>query len=377
MPDCRQPEAAWVRFSGRRSEKASMPGSTLALMTTARAHAEAHGARTPVLAPLDQMLLGPAPQISVAELHRAGFRVVPWTTNRPATMRKLIALGIDGIISDRPDLLQTVIKEEATAQPSKAASFAAFDVAGHRGARGLRPENTLPAFEAGLDHLVTALETDIGITRDGVPLVWHEQFLDPRSCRRADGKPYTLKHRVYIRDTTLAEAQSSFICDKLHRVRFPHQTNDLSRSPVAVAFASTEHLISPYVPTHVEQIFRFVRFYADYYRTGPGKSHPEAAARAANAERVSFNIETKILPLPNDPEGVPVADLPVPRPGKDPSTNHTVSPQAFVTALARAVERNGMEARTRVLSFDFRILRLVEEQFPKIPTYYLIESPLP
>ena len=43
--------------------------------------------------------------------------------------------------------------------------------------------------------------------------------------------------------------------------------NDLALSPVAVAFAKHEHLISPYVHTYAEQLFRFVHFYADYYST--------------------------------------------------------------------------------------------------------------
>jgi len=347
----------------------------LALMTAARAHAEAHGAPTPVFAPLDSTLLGANPPIQISELHQAGFRVIPWTTNRATTMRKLIALRVEGMISDRPDILQSVLREEAAAHPHDAAYFAVFEATGHRGARGLRPENTLPAFEAALDHLVTSVETDIGITHDRVPLLWHEQFLDPRSCRRADNTRYSIKNRVYLRDITSAEAQSTFICDKLQRLRFPNQTNDLALSPVAVAFAAEEHLISPYAPTHVEQLFRFTRFYADYYRTGPGTQHPEAAARAAHAERVCFNIETKILPWPNDPESVPVAKLPVPRPGAEPTTNHTADPQTFVTTLSEVIRRNGMETRTRILSFDFRILQLVEEQLPAVPTFYLTESP--
>lgn len=351
-----------------------MPGSRyLALMTAARAHAKAYGARTPVLAPEVATLAGHRPPVNVAELHDAGFRVTPWTVNNARQMRALMALRVDGIISDRPDLLQKILKAEAAANPSKATYFAAFDVTGHRGARGLRPENTLPAFEAGLDHLVTSLETDIGITADRVALIWHDQFLDPRSCRRADGTRYTLRDRVYIRDISLAEAQGTFICDKLHRIRFPMQTNDLALSPVSVAFAAHERLISPYVPTHVDQLFRFTDFYAGYYLTGAGSSHSEAAVRAANAQNVCFSIETKILPLPNDPPGSTAADLPLPAHGAS-TTNHTADPQTFVTTLGEAIQRNHLEDRARVLSFDFRILRLVEEQFPKIGTCYLVES---
>jgi glycerophosphoryl diester phosphodiesterase len=349
----------------------------LGLMTAAAAHAKAHGAPTPTLSPVDATVLGPTPSVHVAKLHEAGFKVVPWTTNDPAKMRALIDLRVDGIISDRPDILQSVLKEQAAAHPAAAAYFAAFDVSAHRGGRGLRPENTLPSFENGLDHLSTTLETDTGVTRDHVSLIWHDQFLNPESCRRADGAPYTRDTRVYTRDLTLAEAQSTYICDKLHHgpsygnARYDDQRNDLALSPVAVAFARQEQLINPYVPTYVEQLFRFTRFYAEYYTTGPGKTHPDAAARAANAAKVRFNLETKITPFPEDPAGPPPS-LPE---HTEPTTNHTFDPQTFVTTLCGAIMRNHMESRTEVQSFDFRTLILIEEQFPKIPTYYLTGPP--
>ncbi len=128
---------------------------------------------------------------------------------------------------------------------------------------------------------------------------------------------------------------------------------------------------TPYVPTYAEQLFRFASFYADYYSKGPGKSHPDAAARAANAAKVRFNLETKISPLPNDPVG-PSAPL---KPGAEPATNHTVDPQAFVDALCGAIVHAHMESRAEVQSFDFRTLVLVEEQHPNIPTYYLTGAP--
>jgi glycerophosphoryl diester phosphodiesterase len=344
----------------------------LGLLTAANAHAKAHNAQTPVLSPVDATLLGPNPAVNVAELHKAGFRIIPWTTDDPAKMRALIDLRVDGIISDYPDRLQQVLAEEKAAHPEAAAYFATFVVSAHRGGRGLRPENTLPSFENGLDHLATELETDTGVTTDHVSLIWHDQFLNPESCRRADGAPYTLENRVYTRDISLAEAQSTFICDKLH-AQFPEQKNDLGLSPVAVAFAAQEHLISPYVPTHADQLMRFSRFYADYYTRGPGKSHPDAAARAANARKVRFNLETKILPLPNDPIGAP--NPPLTSGHAEPTTNHTVDPQTFVTTLCGAITRNHMESQAEVQSFDFRTLILVEEQFPKIPTYYLTGDP--
>jgi glycerophosphoryl diester phosphodiesterase len=341
------------------------PNPFTGLMAAAKAHAAAHGAVVPALSPVDASLLVTNPKVDVARLHAISIRVVPWTTNDPAKMRAIIDLGVDGLISDRPDLLQAALAEARKTNPNIPEDF---DVEGHRGGRGLRPENTLPAFEAGLDNLITSIETDTGVTRDGQSIIWHDQFLNPESCRRADGKPYDYANAVYHRDQTLAQAQATFICDKLHTAKFPDQRNDLALSPVAVAFAKRERLISPYVPTYVEQLFRFAAFYADYYMTGPGRNTPGAAQRAANAARVHFNLETKILPLP-DGHGAK------PRGNEEPTANNTVDPETFVATLCGAIARHHMEGRADVQSFDFRTLQLVEERYPKIPTYYLTGDP--
>jgi glycerophosphoryl diester phosphodiesterase len=244
----------------------------LVLMEKAAAHAETHHAIKPALSPVDSTVLNGS--VPVADLRSKGFKVVPWTTNDPEKMRAIIRLGVDGLISDRPDLLQAALTEERRATPEAATKLKNFDVQGHRGGRGLRPENTLPAFEAGLDNLIDTIETDTGVTTDGVSLIWHDQFLNPQSCRKTDGSAYTLESRVYIRDISMKDAQAKFICDKLHFG--PDQKNDLELSPVAVAFAKKEHLISPYVPTYAEQLFRFAEFYSEYYRSGLGKTNPHA-----------------------------------------------------------------------------------------------------
>lgn len=331
----------------------------LQLMEKAGEHAKQHGAVMPVLSPIDVTVLKGA--VPVKELQAKSFKVVPWTTNEPEKMRTQIRMGVDGLITDRPDLLQQVLKEEREAAKTaeERERLARFDVTAHRGGRGLRPENTLPSFESGLDQLVTTLETDTGVTTDGVSLIWHDQFLNPESCRRTDGAAYTLENRVFIKDISSVDAQKTFVCDKLHFGA--EQKNDLALSPVSVAFAKKEGLMSPYVPTYAAQLFRFVNFYVEYYRTGAGKSDAHAKERAANAERARFNIETKIMP-----EGVATDEA---------HRNHTVGPQAFVDALCGAIEKNKMESRAEVQSFDFRTLLLVEEQHPKIPTYYLTGDP--
>jgi glycerophosphoryl diester phosphodiesterase len=339
------------------------------LMAKAAAHASTHGAAMrPALSPVDATVLNGI--VPVAELRRDGFRIVPWTTNNPEKMRAIIRLGVDGLISDRPDLLQQVLVEERASSPENKQRLQSFNVSGHRGARGLRPENTLPAFEAGLDNLIDTIETDTGVTTDRVSLIWHDQFLNPQSCRRADGAPYTMENRVFIRDISMHDAQVTFICDKLHFG--PDQKNDLALSPVAVAFAAQEHLISPYVPTYVEQLFRFAAFYAEYYRIGLGKATAHARERAAAAERVHFNLETKILPENLASAAAANPNIKVP---PEMLENHTVGPQLFVDTLCGAINRNKMQARADVQSFDFRTLLLVQEQYPDIQTYYLTEGP--
>ena len=354
------------------SQEASPMNPYVKLMQQAWQHAQAHGAVVrPVLSPVDSSVL--SKQVPISELQAQGFRIVPWTTNDPEKMRAIIRMGANGLISDRPDLLQRVLAEERAAATTNTQRHYLddFDVAAHRGGRGLRPENTLPSFESGMDNLVTTLETDTGVTTDRVSLIWHDQFLNPESCRRADGTPYTMENRVYIRDISMPEAQKMFICDKLHSAAFPDQKNDLALSPAAVAFAAVEHMPSPYAPTNAEQLFRFTRFYAEYYRAGAGKSHPDAAKRAATGDKIRFNLETKILP---DRLPAALAGHQEPNAPADLYKNHTVAPQFFVDALTGAIKRQHMESRSEIQSFDFRTLILVEEQHPELPTYYLTNN---
>ncbi len=63
-----------------------------------------------------------------------------------------------------------------------------FDLQGHRGARGLRPENTLAAFAHALSIGVTTLELDTAVTLDGVVVVSHDSELNPDITRDASGR---------------------------------------------------------------------------------------------------------------------------------------------------------------------------------------------
>jgi glycerophosphoryl diester phosphodiesterase len=223
-------------------------------------------------------------------------------------------------------------------------------------------ENTLPAYEQALDLGITTIEMDTGVTADKVSSVWHDQFLNPRSCRRVDGLQYGKENQIYFSDVRMAELQKNFICDKTYFS--PEQKNDRSLSPVAVAFSKQQGMPDPYSPVSLDEVFRFVRFYEEYYRSGQGSRRPEAGLRVSSAQRIRFDIETKLIPdfLPKDfshPTSVYR------------TTNHTAAPSDFVEVILKTIRRNKMENRCEVESFDFRTLRLIEETAPEIPTYYL------
>ncbi len=62
-----------------------------------------------------------------------------------------------------------------------------IDIVGHRGARGLFPENTLEGFRAAFDLGVRRFELDVGLTADGVPVVTHDLRLNPAIARDPAG----------------------------------------------------------------------------------------------------------------------------------------------------------------------------------------------
>lgn len=361
----------------------------LRIMNAVRANAFARGGtKTPVFSPYYVELKFPgsdpnahyargsntpadlAPATSsihdVALLRAAGFPVVPYTVNDKPTMLQLMAQKVTGLISDRPDLLLEAITEfdaDANGTPGDYLGAdglpdgAKFDFQGHRGSRNLRPENTLPAMEAALDNWVTTLETDSGISADGVPLLSHDPYIEAAKCRRADGTAYEAANQVLIKDLSAAQIQSDFICDKLFRG--PSQLNDPSLSPAALRFVERGGIPNLYAMPTVQQLYDFVSFYQRYYTLGAGRSHPQAEKRAATAAKVRFNVETKINPRSDtDAHGNVYRE-------------RTVGPVPMAQRLLRVVSRNGMQERTDIQSFDFRTLLWVQEHAPAIRTVFL------
>ncbi|HCT79414.1 MAG TPA: hypothetical protein DGG94_05030 [Micromonosporaceae bacterium] len=129
----------------------------------------------------------------VRHAHRNGIQVIPWTVDDIPTMRKLIDDGVDGIITDYPDRLRTLVKHPPRGHASP------FDVQAHRG--GSQPENTLVAFRRALSNPdISTLELDTGVTADGHLVVSH----DRRIPARCDG-PHVGK---LVYELTLAQIRT-------------------------------------------------------------------------------------------------------------------------------------------------------------------------
>jgi glycerophosphoryl diester phosphodiesterase len=89
-------------------------------------------------------------------------------------------------------------------------------VHGHRGARAMRPENTIPAFEYAIAAGVDVLELDMAVTKDDVVVVSHDPLLNPEICKGPTAS-------IPIRTLTLKELRQ-WDCGALRNPRFPKQT---------------------------------------------------------------------------------------------------------------------------------------------------------
>jgi glycerophosphoryl diester phosphodiesterase len=193
---------------------------------------------------------------------------------------------------------------------------ARFDLQGHRGARALAPENTLPAFAKALEIGVTTLELDTGVTRDGVVVVMHDTRLNPDVARGPDGA-WLAAAGPAIHDLTF---------DELARY-------DVGRIKPGTAYAK----LFP------EQVA------ADGIRA-PRLADLFAMVRKSGDRSVRFNIETKLSPLaPAD----------------------TLAPEPFARKVIEEIRRAGMARRATLQSFDWRTLRVAQQVAPEIPTVYL------
>src|SRR5689334_7625319 len=89
-------------------------------------------------------------------------------------------------------------------------------VHGHRGARAVRPENTIPAFKYAIHAGVDALEMDMAVTKDNVIVISHDPLLERPVCSGP-------KDKAVIHQLTLAETRE-WDCGAIRNPNFPNQT---------------------------------------------------------------------------------------------------------------------------------------------------------
>lgn len=105
-----------------------------------------------------------------------------------------------------------------------------MDWQGHRGARGLYPENTIGAMEVALKYPVTTLEFDVVISKDHKVIVSHEPWMNEDTCLDPGGKRVKgKKHNFY--QMTAFEIQQ-FDCGSLPHKRFPEQVKVPEKRPL-------------------------------------------------------------------------------------------------------------------------------------------------
>jgi glycerophosphoryl diester phosphodiesterase len=231
-----------------------------------------------------------------------------------------------------------------------------FDLQGHRGARGLKPENTLPAFEIALDLGVSSIETDVHLTHDGVPVLFHDPVISAQLCRpvHAETSPEAAAEPL-IATLTLADLRGYRADRNPDLRRFPAQDN--SGTAAAQAYAQTWGLDVYTVPTLAE-LFGFTQAYAGELGEDAGKS----ALQRARAQLVQFDLELKRVPF--RPEAI-----------GDQFDGET--PGLLEREVVEQIRAAGVVDRARIRSFDHRCLRAVRRIAPDLPLSVLIAETLP
>ena len=197
-----------------------------------------------------------------------------------------------------------------------------FDVEGHRGCRGLMPENTIPAMLKAIDLGVTTLEMDVVITKDNKVVLSHEPWMEKDITTKPDGSfinttVESMQYNIYKMDY---EEVKTYDVGMKPNPRFPQQQKMKAVKP----------LLSDLIDS------------VENYLT------------KKNLPRVQYNIETKSLPAGDN--------------------KYHPLPAEFVELLMAVIKEKKIEERVIIQSFDLRSLQYLHEKFPTIKTSLLIED---
>jgi glycerophosphoryl diester phosphodiesterase len=196
-----------------------------------------------------------------------------------------------------------------------------FDLEGHRGCRGLMPENTIPAFIKALELGVTTLEMDAVITADDQVILSHEPFFNHEITTRANGDSVKQaeERSLNIYKMTYAQTQAFDVGLRAHP-RFPGQ----QKIPVH----------KPLLADVIESV--------------------KAYCKAHNRRLPYFNIETKTTPATDN--------------------IYHPAPAKFVELLVKVITDYRIESNVIIQSFDFRTLQVLHINYPGLKTSALIEN---
>lgn len=196
-----------------------------------------------------------------------------------------------------------------------------FDKQGHRGCRGLMPENTIPAMIKALDLGVTTLEMDIAITKDKKAILSHDPWFSQDITTKPDGTFMgEREERKFVIYWMTYDQVKTFDVGMKPHPRFSQQQKMKAVKPLLADVIDS----------------------AEKHAATTGRSLPY------------YNIETK-----TDPE----LD----------SVFHPM-PAEFVDLLMSVIEEKGVGRRVIIQSFDFRTLQYLHQKYPAIKTAMLVED---
>jgi glycerophosphoryl diester phosphodiesterase len=212
--------------------------------------------------------------------------------------------------------------KEPTSLPAPLSGhFPAFDLEGHRGARGLMPENTVPAMRKALELGVTTLEMDTHITRDKQVVLSHDPYINPEHDLLPDGSEIPLSHkRKYVLYQLDYDSIMTFDAGSKFYDKFPQQEKINTHKPL------------------LSEVIDSVQSYL--------KEH--------QLPQVYYNIETKSKPSGDGKL----------HPG----------PEEFVDLLMGVIEAKGIAEWVIVQSFDVRTLQVLRKNHPQVKTSLLVEN---
>jgi len=195
-----------------------------------------------------------------------------------------------------------------------------YDLQGHRGSRGIMPENTIPAMIKALDLGAITLELDLAITKDGVVILSHEPWMNPVICLDPEGNELENNDRSHNIFQMNYDEVLQYDCGSKFHPGFPQQ----------VKF----HVTKPRLDDLIEVAEKYVR---DFELVLP-----------------NYNIEIKSMP---EGDGVYHPD-----------------PSEFSEKVVSLLLDKLPLERFNIQSFDFRVLQYIHKKYPQITLAMLVQN---